>query len=216
MSSEEPNQEGGEEYRPPSHQLATWMVLGAAFLLVLSLFSVRLGQHPNSTRAWASRTLPPEPLPVLMVEPEMDMEYWPCMDCHADEPLNLEVRILEEEHEDRSAKLDHGKNWCTDCHDAENRDMLHLARGELVSFDETWKLCVQCHGSKLEDWRAGNHGKRTGHWHGAKEYRTCIACHDPHNVNPAFKPIDPKPRPLRPTEITVHGNQRQEVSHDEH
>ncbi len=215
MADEEPTQ-GGGDYRPPSNQLATWTVLGTAFVLVLSLFSVRMGQHPNSTRAWASHTLPPQPPPVLMDEPEMDDEYWPCMDCHEDEPVNLEVRELEEEHEDRSAELDHGDNWCLDCHDAEDRDQLRLARGEHVSFDETWKLCTQCHGDKLDDWQAGVHGKRTGGWHTEQEYRSCIACHDPHNVNPAFKPIDPKPRPLRPTEITVHGNQRQEVSHDEH
>jgi len=208
--------EEGQEYRPPPHQLATWAVLGTAFVLVLSLFSVRLAQNPDSSRAWASRVLPPDLPPVLLAEPEMDDEYWPCSDCHADEPINLEIRKLEEEHEVRSDEFDHGTNWCFDCHVAENRDELHLARGERVSWDETWRLCTQCHSQKLDEWQAGVHGKQTGHWYGEKEYWSCIACHNPHDVTPAFKPIEPKPRPLRPTEITVDGNARREVAHDEH
>jgi hypothetical protein len=60
-------------------------------------------------------------------------------------------------------------------------------------------LCTQCHAKKLPEWRAGVHGKQTGHWRGTKEYRTCVVCHEPHS--PAFGPLHPEPRPKRPDEI---------------
>jgi hypothetical protein len=56
------------------------------------------------------------------------------------------------------------------------------------------RLCTRCHAKKIPDWRAGVHGKRTGYWHGPKEYQTCVACHDPHS--PLFKPLEPKPPPI--------------------
>lgn len=202
----EDGEEIAGEYRPPSNQLGTWVVLGAAFITVLSLFSVRVSQDPNSSRDYPSRVLPAGPPPVLMAEPDMDDEYWPCSDCHEDEVTNYKVRELTEEHENR-AEFSHGTTWCLDCHDAMDRDSLHLANGALVSFDETWKLCTQCHGTKLSDWRAGVHGKRTGYWQGPQEYWSCVACHDPHNITPAFKPIVGEPRPRCPDELTIDGNQ---------
>ena len=50
-----------------------------------------------------------------------------------------------------------------------NRDQLHLASGEPVPFDESYRLCGQCHGEKYRDWRAGVHGRRVGEWNGAKQ-----------------------------------------------
>ena len=204
MSVEEAEEKTGG-YRPPPSQLGTWVVLGAAFLGVLSLFSVRTSQNPNSSRDYPSYVLPPDQPAVLLEEPEMDEEYWPCSDCHEGEPTNYSVRVLEEDHENRE-DFYHGDRWCLDCHDADDRDSLHLADGTLVSFDETWKLCVQCHGGKLDDWRAGVHGKRTGHWWGEKDYRSCVACHNPHKVDPAFEPIEGEPRPRCPEELTIDGN----------
>ena len=88
---------------------------------------------------------------------------------------------------------------CRDCHNPKDRDKLRLASGRLVSFKRSYLLCGQCHGPKLRDWRAGVHGKRTGHWKGKKEYRLCVHCHVPHS--PRFKQLKPKPRPRRPAEI---------------
>lgn len=203
--------EGGPGADPPSRtQFATWALLGGAALLVLVLFSVR-GEHgPDTTRNYPSRTLPPEPAPVLIAAPEMDDEYWPCSDCHEDEPTNPEVRKLEDEHD--AMEFKHGTLWCLDCHDAEDRDSLHLADRSLVSFSESWRLCTRCHGQKLADWRAGVHGKRTGHWWGPKEYRPCVACHNPHS--PPFAPLEPKPIPLRPEQIRMNGSAPMEVAHE--
>ena len=100
-------------------------------------------------------------------------------------------------HDDIVLKHDEEHRWCLDCHDADNRDSLHLASGERVPFDESYRLCGQCHGEKLRDWRAGVHGRRTGEWNGQKSYLLCAHCHNPHQ--PRFKPLAPKPAPRRPT-----------------
>jgi hypothetical protein len=132
----------------------------------------------------------------------MSDDYFPCSDCHEDEPTDRTVRELEDEHED--LVLAHGKEfWCLHCHDVDQRDRLHLADETPVEFEESWRLCTQCHGKKLADWRAGVHGKRTGHWWGPKEFRNCVACHDPHS--PLFKPLTPEPPPRRPEAITLVG-----------
>ena len=114
---------------------------------------------------------------------------------------NRTRRTLTDMHTDIELKHDVEHRWCLDCHDANDRDHLHLASGELVSFDESYKLCGQCHGEKFRDWRAGVHGRRTGYWNGHKKYLLCANCHNPHQ--PHFKPIEPKPAPNRPTRDSV-------------
>jgi len=203
---------GDEEppYRAPGPQLATWAVLGATVLLAVGSFAIRGPLGPDATRDYPSRTLPAEPAPVLLQRPEMEDEYWPCTDCHEDAPTNRVVRELEDDHDEM--EFLHGTLWCLRCHDADERDSLRLANGELIGFDDSWRLCTQCHGKKLADWRAGVHGKRTGHWWGPKEYRTCVACHNPHL--PPFKPLEPKPAPLRPGRFARDGDAAVEAQHE--
>lgn len=177
----------------------TWVFLGLAVLGVLALATVSVELGPGDGRAYASRTLPPEPEPVLRAPPARDDEYFPCADCHEDEPTNRRPRELEDDHEDLI--LAHGDLWCLSCHDLESREQLVLSDDTLVDFKDSWQLCTGCHGTKLADWRAGVHGKRTGHWWGPKEYWSCVACHDPHT--PAFEPIVPLPPPRRPEAITA-------------
>ncbi len=131
--------------------------------------------------------------------PPFSEGIFPCSNCHEDMEVNTERRELTEEHE--NIKLNHaeGQRWCLDCHDAKNRDMLHLVSGEKIPFTKSYRLCGQCHGDKYRDWRAGVHGKRVGMWDGQKKYFLCASCHNPHS--PHFKPIVPLPPPKRPTEI---------------
>ena len=121
---------------------------------------------------------------------------FPCSNCHSGMPVNRTRRVLKDMHTDIVLKHDEAHRWCLDCHGAENRDRLHLASGEPVSFEESYLLCGQCHGEKLRDWRAGVHGRRTGAWNGTKGYLLCAHCHNPHQ--PRFKALAPKPAPLRP------------------
>ena len=106
-------------------------------------------------------------------------------------------RALTAMHDDIVLRHDEEHRWCLDCHDATDRDWLHLASGERVGFEESYRLCGQCHGEKLRDWRAGVHGRRTGEWNGRKRYLLCAHCHNPHA--PRFKALAPKPAPIPPT-----------------
>jgi Doubled CXXCH motif (Paired_CXXCH_1) len=106
-------------------------------------------------------------------------------------------RELTAMHTDIVLKHDEANRWCLDCHDAANRDFLHLASGERVPFEESYRLCGQCHGEKYRDWRAGVHGRRIGNWNGAKSYLLCVHCHSPHQ--PRFHALAPKPAPRPPT-----------------
>ena len=139
--------------------------------------------------------------PELRVEvppPPFSDGIFPCSDCHnpKDLPPNPTRRQLTDAHDDIVLKHDEEHRWCLDCHDADNRDRLHLASGEPVSFEESYRLCGQCHGEKYRDWRAGVHGRRVGLWNGPKKYLLCVHCHSPHQ--PRFKALAPKPAPLRP------------------
>ena len=147
-----------------------------------------------------SRLPTPDPQGANLVEvpaPPFTEGVFPCTDCHTapDLPPNRTRRVLVDAHDDIVLKHDEQHRWCLDCHDANDRDQLHLASGDLVPFAQSYTLCGQCHGEKTRDWRAGVHGRRTGSWNGRKEYLLCVHCHDPHA--PRFKSIAPEPAPLR-------------------
>ena len=55
---------------------------------------------------------------------------FPCTNCHAGMPVNRTRRELTAMHTDIVLKHDETHRWCLDCHDANNRDYLHLASGE--------------------------------------------------------------------------------------
>ena len=156
------------------------------------------------TAADASQTAEPRgpaPAPGLRVEappPPFSDGIFPCSDCHNDTdlPANPVRRPLVDAHDDIVLKHDEEHRWCLDCHDAKNRDQLHLAGGEAVPFEESYRLCGQCHGEKYRDWRVGVHGRRIGQWNGTKEYLLCVHCHNPHQ--PKFKALPPQPAPIRP------------------
>lgn len=136
---------------------------------------------------------------IAVPPPPFSEDIYPCTACHADMEVNLERRELEDFHDDIVLEHDEKNRWCMDCHDAENRDILHSASGEPIAFEESYKLCGQCHGPKLRDWRAGIHGRRTGEWNGRKDYLLCAHCHNPHA--PRFKSMKPEPAPERPGKI---------------
>jgi hypothetical protein len=145
-------------------------------------------EWPPSAERDAEFHVPPPPL---------SNATFPCSDCHDPEiPVNTQRRPLKVAHAEIELRHAEWNRWCLDCHDANDRDQLHLANGELIPFEESYRLCGQCHGDKLRDWRIGVHGRRTGSWSGEKSYLLCVHCHDSHN--PAFKPIPPMPSPKPP------------------
>jgi hypothetical protein len=128
-------------------------------------------------------------------------DYFPCNDCHSELENNTQRRELVEMHDDIIFDHDSENRWCLACHNTNDRDSLVLAGGKLLGFNESYKLCGQCHGPKYRDWKLGIHGKRTGEWNGQKQYRLCVHCHDPHS--PKFKSLKPMPPPRRPEQIFI-------------
>lgn len=124
---------------------------------------------------------------------ESQLESYPCMDCHEDEETNLEIRELEEEHDELT--LEHGgeRFWCLTCHQPDNRDYLRSLKNNAIDFDQSYRLCGQCHFQRQKDWFFGAHGKRMENWLGERKLYLCTECHDPHS--PSIKPIKPNPPP---------------------
>jgi hypothetical protein len=150
--------------------------------------------------AASAATEPAAPTEFPVPAPPLSEGIFPCSDCHVDlesDPTPRELGM----HEEIVASFHHAEEqrWCLDCHNPDDRDRLRLANGQLIGFEESYKLCGQCHGEIYRDWKAGVHGKRTGMWNGAKEYRLCVHCHDPHR--PRFAPLAPEPAPRRPAAI---------------
>ena len=146
----------------------------------------------------AQTTAIPAQLKLEVPPPPFSEGVFPCTDCHDNKDLkpNRTRRELKDAHDDIILKHDEEHRWCLDCHDADNRDRLHLASGDPVPFEESYRLCGQCHGEKYRDWRAGVHGRRVGEWNGHKQYLLCAHCHNPHQ--PRFKSMAPQPAPFRP------------------
>ena len=132
---------------------------------------------------------------VAVARPPFSPDVFPCSECHAQDDEVDRTRRVVDFHDTVHFEHDAEHRWCLDCHDAQNRDMLKLADGRLLPFTESYMLCAQCHGTKYRDWRAGEHGRRTGSWSGTKEYLLCVHCHDPHS--PKFKEMTPLPPPIR-------------------
>lgn len=133
----------------------------------------------------------------------------PCSDCHklfAAPPS--ETRTLMQ-HKD--VVLNHGMNArCLNCHAGADRDKLVLHDGTLVDFDQTPRLCSNCHGTTYRDWQRGMHGKTMGSWDASsgKQVRlTCNQCHDPHS--PAYEAMKPLPGPRTPR----MGDQSRDAEH---
>jgi hypothetical protein len=172
-------------------------------LLVPACFSIagcsdtsevyKLGQTDAKPYENKSYTIHEE---IAVAPPPFSDGIFPCNDCHAQQKPNPVRRKLEW-HEDITEIFNHDSEnrWCLDCHDLRNRDSLRLASGKLLDFKESYKLCGQCHGDKLRDWKVGVHGRRTGDWNGKKEYFLCVSCHNPHS--PKFKQIKPEAPPFR-------------------
>ncbi len=149
----------------------------------------------------ASETVPiPAPSSrTVEIEPrEQLLPTYPCSGCHADRQPQPEKHMLTEFHAVRNSEFSHGEDafWCYQCHSIKNIDRLVTATGELVTFNEAYRICTSCHGDKLEPWTKGTHGQILGYWDGLKHKKSCPACHDPHD--PRFPTIHPEKPPERP------------------
>ena len=208
--------------RPTWHPRGTSRSTQATLVaLALLIGAPAAATEPKPTRA-PNATPARRPAPggdqVQAMSPPFTEGIYPCSGCHdGKEKVNTARRELGF-HDEQALVFDHDAEhrWCLDCHDAQKRDQLHLTNGDLVPFTESYRLCGQCHGDKLRDWRLGVHGKRVGNWEGKKTYFLCVNCHNPHTplfkgvketvvdgkllVMPTLERIKPEPRPRRPEE----------------
>ena len=122
------------------------------------------------------------------------MANYPCAKCHE----GIEAQLEEQPAAHRRMTFKHFEaiKDCTLCHNKDDMNTLKLTSGTVVSFDESQKLCGQCHGEKWRDWRTGGHGKHVGNWKGAKTRLLCTDCHDPHT--PGMATVEAKPGPPFP------------------
>jgi uncharacterized CHY-type Zn-finger protein len=142
----------------------------------------------------------------ITVDPRQPLlPTYPCSRCHEGRAPQPGERRLVEFHTQKTLKHGTQRGWCYRCHSKDDLDKLHLADGEVVSFDESYELCGSCHGDKLRDWKAGSHGLTTGDWNGDRLRRSCTNCHDPHN--PHFPAMTPERAPQRPRTVPAepHG-----------
>jgi hypothetical protein len=163
-----------------------------------ALLSCGIGDEPQRLHRSGP---PPAPSGSVSIDARQPLlPTWPCSRCHTPGAANPTERKLTEFHTQKV--LNHGNGgWCYRCHTMENIDKLHLQDGTLVSFNEAYELCGSCHGDKLRDWKAGIHGLTTGYWLGARQRRSCPACHDPHS--PRFAQMTPEHAPPLPRTVSA-------------
>lgn len=177
---------------------------GSLILFTLPLLAVTASgdsSEPTENARGVRGTVPVDSMTFETPPPPFeDPDIFPCSECHnEDMPPDLERRELEYMHEEIVLRHDEEHRWCLDCHSADDRDHLRLANGTLIPFEESFRLCGQCHGTQFRDWRAGVHGRRTGDWNGDKQYLLCVHCHNSHQ--PQFQPIAPLAPPTEPGSI---------------
>lgn len=112
------------------------------------------------------------------------LEQFPCTRCHA-QPV-VSSRDATKAHwriELRHAAME--TMTCDTCHGGGDRSVLRLLAGGVVPFDQSYRVCAQCHSTQFADWKGGAHGKRSTGWAEDRVAMNCSACHDPHA--PAFE-----------------------------
>lgn len=119
--------------------------------------------------------------------------------------------------QESAALGEHHSPTCLVCHDGENRDQLRLPTsvgGATVSFNESYKQCLSCHGDKQADYYAGIHGKDVGGYGLKAKSRSkgrgnvrirlqCVDCHNPHS--PKRPQVTPLPPPRKPKTLIPKG-----------
>lgn len=178
----------------------------------------RLMQRTEAVQGRTAAGLTIQQAPPFKVLPRIDkLEYYPCSDCHADQQTNPKPRVLKDEHVNLDFQHGGGRFWCYACHNPGDMDHLRLLDGQLISFNDAYKLCGECHFQRQKDWYFGGHGKRAGTWRdprkiplthakmsfkdrkkigtwrGPRVLLDCTECHDAHS--PSIKPYKPSPPP---------------------
>ncbi|MBM4107561.1 MAG: hypothetical protein FJ255_01905 [Phycisphaerae bacterium] len=184
----------------PLHGIVSWILgpvfFGLALAMVLPVREWAFAAPAEDDALVPAEAIRNDPLRTPMGDPprvRIGAYEHACDDCHRlfESPEIQHRPLVQHTH----VVLRHGMNDnCFNCHDRTAREKLVLRTGELIGYDEGWRLCAQCHGTLYRDWEHGGHGKTMGSWMAeARDRLRCAQCHDPHS--PAFPALTPLPGP---------------------
>jgi hypothetical protein len=176
---------------------------------LIALLGASCGESSSDAAPTADVDKPAASEPTL-TERTLALEMFPCSRCHEAVDLPFPTGQLGPHRAMRSQHME--DLWrCDVCHALEYMDELRLVTGERITFNQSHRMCGQCHGDNYRDWKMGIHGKTVGSWGVGKRHRfTCTDCHDAHAPKPDSVVALPgpfKPRlliPKHPTEEGAH------------
>lgn len=111
-----------------------------------------------------------------------EIKSYACTECHTKPLKNMQSKDIKKAH--WNIKINHADNNamnCATCHNGKNMNHLRSITGHTIDFDESYKLCSQCHQKQFTDWTGGAHGKRIESWAPPRASMTCVNCHNPHD-----------------------------------
>lgn len=118
----------------------------------------------------------------LIPERKGELKSFACTECHT-KPMHQMQSKDSTKKAHWNIKLNHadlGTMNCVTCHNGDNPDALKSLTGKPIDFNNSYKLCSQCHQKQYKDWTGGAHGKRIGGWAPPRASMTCVNCHNPH------------------------------------
>lgn len=117
----------------------------------------------------------------LIPERKGKIKSYACTECHSKPVEQMKGKDLKKAH--WNIKINHANQSimnCLTCHNGKDMDHLKSLTGVSIDFNNSYKLCSQCHQKQFYDWSGGAHGKRLESWAPPRLSMTCVNCHNPH------------------------------------
>ncbi|MDP2088162.1 MAG: cytochrome C [Flavobacteriaceae bacterium] len=117
-------------------------------------------------------------------ERKSKIKSFQCSECHTKSIPELKFKNLTAKKAHWNIELNHATSevlTCNSCHPTQNLNHLKSNLNAEIDFNQSYKVCAQCHSSEYKDWLGGAHGKRLGGWINPRIAATCVDCHNPHS-----------------------------------
>lgn len=117
-------------------------------------------------------------------ERKSKIKAYKCSECHTKSIPELKAKNLTGKKAHEHIKLLHASTdelTCASCHPNQKLDHLKSNLNAAIDYNQSHKVCAQCHSSQYKDWLGGAHGKRIQGWVNPRISNTCVDCHNPHN-----------------------------------
>lgn len=122
----------------------------------------------------------------LIPERKSQIQSYACTECHTDDLDKIKGKEVQKGHWNITLKHANENTMnCVTCHNGDDMDNLKSLTGTKIDFNNSYKICSQCHSKQFEDWKGGAHGKRIASWAPPRASMTCVNCHNPHS--PSFE-----------------------------